>query len=89
MRKQGWLHKLCWSPPGPLKPTSKRVQLEPHMKSLFVRFAKGQSGATAIEYGFIVVLISVICIAMLQQISARLNNNLTSNSNNLNCRARN
>jgi len=33
------------------------------MKNLFVRFAKDESGATAIEYGLIAALISVTIIA--------------------------
>ncbi|SFD09013.1 pilus assembly protein Flp/PilA [Bosea sp. CRIB-10] len=33
------------------------------MKNLFARFAKDESGATAIEYGLIAALISVVCIA--------------------------
>ena len=31
------------------------------MKSLFSRFVQDQSGATAIEYGLIAALISVVC----------------------------
>ena len=33
------------------------------MKTLFKRFAKDESGATAIEYGLIAMLISVVIIA--------------------------
>ncbi len=33
------------------------------MKSLFTRFAKNESGATAIEYGLIATLIGVAIIA--------------------------
>ena len=33
------------------------------MKSLLTRFVSDQSGVTAIEYGLIAVLISVVCIA--------------------------
>ncbi|WID94468.1 Flp family type IVb pilin [Bosea vestrisii] len=33
------------------------------MKNLFARFAKDESGATAIEYGLIAALIAVVCIA--------------------------
>ena len=32
------------------------------MKNLFARFAKDESGATAIEYGLIAALIAVVCI---------------------------
>lgn len=34
------------------------------MKNLFARFAKDESGATAIEYGLIAALISVVCIGV-------------------------
>jgi pilus assembly protein Flp/PilA len=34
------------------------------MKTLFARFAKDESGATAIEYGLIACLISVVCIGI-------------------------
>lgn len=34
------------------------------MKNLFTRFAKDESGATAIEYGLIAALISVVCITV-------------------------
>ena len=37
---------------------------ELHMKNLFNRFAKDEFGATAIEYGLIACLISVVCIAI-------------------------
>ena len=33
------------------------------MKILLTRFAKNESGVTAIEYGLIAALISVVCIA--------------------------
>jgi pilus assembly protein Flp/PilA len=32
------------------------------MQNLFARFAKDESGVTAIEYGLIAALISVVCI---------------------------
>lgn len=32
------------------------------MKNLFARFAKDESGATAIEYGLIAALVAVVCI---------------------------
>lgn len=34
------------------------------MKNLFARFAKDESGATAIEYGLIASLIAVVCIGI-------------------------
>ncbi|SDQ95235.1 pilus assembly protein Flp/PilA [Rhizobiales bacterium GAS191] len=48
------------------------------MKSIFSRFAKDESGATAIEYGLIAALISVVIIAMLTNIGTRLNAAFTS-----------
>lgn len=44
------------------------------MKSILVRFAKGQSGATAIEYGLIAGLISVVIITAVGLIGTDLNN---------------
>ncbi|MFN4167939.1 MAG: Flp family type IVb pilin [Pannonibacter phragmitetus] len=38
------------------------------MKKLFARFAKDESGATAIEYGLIAGLISVVIIVAVQSI---------------------
>jgi pilus assembly protein Flp/PilA len=42
------------------------------MKNLMVRFAKDESGATAIEYGLIAALISVVIIAVLSTIGTSL-----------------
>lgn len=53
------------------------------MKNLVTRFAKDESGATAIEYGLIAALISVVIIAVLTQIGTRLNTKFTDISNNL------
>ncbi len=47
------------------------------MKSLFNRFIKDESGATAIEYGLIAALIAVAIIAAL----GTLGNNLTNTFN--------
>ena len=43
------------------------------MKELFNRYAKDESGATAIEYGLIAALISVVIIGVLQLMGSRLN----------------
>jgi pilus assembly protein Flp/PilA len=48
------------------------------MKSLMARFAKDESGATAIEYGLIAALISVVCIGVWQSIGTSLNTTFTS-----------
>ena len=42
------------------------------MKSLMTRFVKDESGATAIEYGLIAALISVVCIAVWQAVGQGL-----------------
>jgi pilus assembly protein Flp/PilA len=43
------------------------------MKSLFSRFVKDESGATAIEYGLIAAGISVAIIAVVQGLGTKLN----------------
>jgi pilus assembly protein Flp/PilA len=53
------------------------------MKSLFARFAKDESGATAIEYGLIAALISVVAIGTLTTVGSRLNSKFTQISNGL------
>ena len=42
------------------------------MKNLVNRFASDESGATAIEYGLIAALISVVIIGVLSTIGTRL-----------------
>lgn len=42
------------------------------MKNVFARFAKDESGATAIEYGLIAALLSVAIIATLQLVGDNL-----------------
>jgi pilus assembly protein Flp/PilA len=42
------------------------------MTSLIKRFAKDESGATAIEYGLIAALIAVVCITIWTAIGNRL-----------------
>ena len=48
------------------------------MKTLFSRFAKDESGATAIEYGLIAAGISVAIIAVVQGLGSNLKNTFTS-----------
>ena len=43
------------------------------MKTLFARFAKDESGATAIEYGLIAALIAVALIAGATALGSSLN----------------
>jgi pilus assembly protein Flp/PilA len=42
------------------------------MKTLFNRFVKDESGATAIEYGLIAALIAVACITAMQTLGTNL-----------------
>lgn len=53
------------------------------MKSFMNRFVANESGATAIEYGLIAALISVVCIVAFTNIGTGLNNKFTQISNNL------
>jgi pilus assembly protein Flp/PilA len=43
------------------------------MKNLVTRFVKDESGATAIEYGLIAALISVVIIGVLSTLGTNLN----------------
>ena len=52
--------------------------------TIFKRFAQDESGATAIEYGLIAGLISVIIITVLTSIGTKLNSKFTTISNALN-----
>jgi pilus assembly protein Flp/PilA len=47
--------------------------MEPTMSDLLKRFAKDESGATAIEYGLIAAGISVAIIAVVQGVGSKLN----------------
>ncbi len=53
------------------------------MKSFFLRFAKDESGATAIEYGFIVLLISMVVIVSSEAIGNWLNPTINNVANDL------
>jgi pilus assembly protein Flp/PilA len=53
------------------------------MKTLVSRFAKDESGATAIEYGLIAAGISVAIIAVVNTIGSTLNTKFTSISSQL------
>jgi pilus assembly protein Flp/PilA len=48
------------------------------MKTLFARFVKDESGATAIEYGLIAAGISVAIIAVVQGLGTKLNSTFAS-----------
>jgi pilus assembly protein Flp/PilA len=47
------------------------------MKTIFARFAKDESGATAIEYGLIACLISVVCITIWTTLGTSLSTTFT------------
>ncbi|MDB5640913.1 MAG: Flp/Fap pilin component [Hyphomicrobiales bacterium] len=51
--------------------------------SMFSRFLKDQSGATAIEYGLIAGLIAVVIITSVTAIGTKLNGKFTTISNSL------
>lgn len=53
------------------------------MKNLATRFARDESGATAIEYGLIAALISVVIIGVLSTIGTKLNTKFTAISTQL------
>jgi len=53
------------------------------MKALIARFAKDESGATAIEYGLVAAGISVAIIAVIQGLSNNLKTAFTSLSSTL------
>jgi pilus assembly protein Flp/PilA len=52
--------------------------MELNMTNLVKRFAKDESGATAIEYGLIAAGISVAIIAVVQGLGTKLNTTFTS-----------
>ena len=47
------------------------------MKNLITRYMKDESGATAIEYGLIAALISVVIIGVLTSVGTALNTKFT------------
>jgi pilus assembly protein Flp/PilA len=53
------------------------------MNSMLVRFAKDESGATAIEYGLIAAGISVAIITVVGTLGTKLNATFTSVANKL------
>lgn len=52
--------------------------------TLFIRFLRDNSGVTAIEYGLIAGLISVVILAVLTKIGKNINTKFTNISNALN-----
>ena len=53
------------------------------MKTLFYRFLRDESGATAIEYGLIAALIATALISGMTAIGEAINNNMDSTANHL------
>ncbi|HMK90806.1 MAG TPA: Flp family type IVb pilin [Methylocystis sp.] len=53
------------------------------MKNVFARFVQDESGATAIEYGLIASLISIIAIAAFSLVGSRLKLTFYDIANNL------
>ena len=53
------------------------------MKTLFSRFVKDVSGATAIEYGLIAAGISIVIIAAVNGVGTKLNTTFTNISSQL------
>jgi pilus assembly protein Flp/PilA len=51
------------------------------MTKFMTRFAKDESGATAIEYGLIVALIAVVVITAFTTLGANLNGKMTTAAN--------
>jgi pilus assembly protein Flp/PilA len=54
------------------------------MKLILFRFWRDESAATAIEYGLIAALISVVAITTLTSVGSKLNKKFSSVSNGLN-----
>jgi pilus assembly protein Flp/PilA len=54
------------------------------MSKILARFVKDQSGATAIEYGLIAALISVVIIVGVRTIGTKLSTTFNNVANNLN-----
>ncbi len=53
------------------------------MNKIFARFVKDESGATAIEYGLIAALISVVIIGAVTTLGTKLSGTFTKVANNL------
>jgi pilus assembly protein Flp/PilA len=54
------------------------------MKTLFARFVKDQSGATAIEYGLIAALMAVVLVTAMQTIGGGITTSFGSIAGHLN-----
>jgi len=60
------------------------IVMEFHMKSLVARFAKDESGATAIEYGLIAAGIALAIIVIVGQLGETVNTKFTDVNTELN-----
>ena len=54
------------------------------MRQMIARFLKDEEGATAIEYGLIAALISIVAIAAMTNVGTNLQNIFNTVSNSLN-----
>ena len=52
--------------------------------SLFKRFTRNESGATAVEYGLIIALIAVVSVGTIKTIGTNINTKLNVINSNLN-----
>ncbi len=80
--------RLCRDPNDPanerwVELRQPHVDLEPDMKTLFSRFVKDKSGATAIGFGLIAAGISVAIIAVVDGLGSKLNATFSSVSTQL------
>lgn len=57
------------------------------MKNIFARFLKDESGATAIEYGLIAALISVVMVSVLVTLGPEIKATFTDVQTNLQARS--
>jgi pilus assembly protein Flp/PilA len=68
---------------NPLRDANSSENLRAPMKALIARFAKDESGATAIEYGLVAAGISVAIIAVIQGLGNNLKTAFSSLSSTL------
>jgi pilus assembly protein Flp/PilA len=60
-----------------MKPETQKAKQGRHMATLFTRFLKDESGATAIEYGLIAALISVAIITAFGTVGDKISSAFT------------
>jgi pilus assembly protein Flp/PilA len=72
-----------WATNSPAEPAQTAIGQEHIMKNLVKRFAKDESGATAIEYGLIAAGISVAIITVVNTLGSQLKTTFTNISTQL------